>query len=110
MIRDRIGLAALKDFCSAARHLAATDGALVATVCSDRVARVWDAATGALLAVFNAHVERVWHVAFSADGARLATGSDDGAVCLWDVSLESRDPDALEAFVRAHRGRVDVTP
>jgi WD40 repeat protein len=33
----------------------------------------------------SAHGNRVWALTFDADGNLLATGGDDGTICLWDV-------------------------
>jgi WD40 repeat protein/serine/threonine protein kinase len=52
---------------------------------TDRVARLWDAATGKQLAVFRGHQGRVRTAAFSADTKRLVTASDDTAVRIWEI-------------------------
>jgi WD40 repeat protein len=67
-------------------------------------ARVWRAADGALLAVLSGHDERVQAVAFSPDGARLATGSWDDTVRLWDLAVLDRSPDDLLGEVEATWG------
>jgi WD40 repeat protein len=88
------------------------DGKRLATGGWDRTARVWDAATGDELHAFRGHREfvdvrpnrggrsqargprigAVTGVAFSPDGKRLATGSSDYTVRVWDVT---RSQDAL---------------
>jgi WD40 repeat protein len=67
------------------------DGRRVLTGSDDRTARVWDAGSGALLAVFLGHEEGVSAVAFSADGQRALTVSET-SVRLWDVALLAEPP------------------
>ncbi len=49
----------------------------------DRTIRVWDLATGQSIATLEGHSARVWSVAFSPDGTRLASGSSDQTIRLW---------------------------
>jgi WD40 repeat protein len=58
----------------------------VATASWDKTARLWDAATGAQVAVLEGHTDQVWCLAFSPDGARLATASWDTTTRLWDTA------------------------
>ena len=48
--------------------------------------RVWDAVSGALLAVLQGHSSIVWCVTVSSDGCLAASASDDKTVCVWDLT------------------------
>jgi eukaryotic-like serine/threonine-protein kinase len=52
---------------------------------TDRVARLWDAATGKQLAVLRGHQERIRAAVFSADSTRLVTTSYDATARVWDI-------------------------
>lgn len=62
------------------------DGKLLATAGTDRVARLWDAATGKPRGTLVGHAGRVTCLAFRADGKRLITGGDEGIAYVWDVA------------------------
>jgi WD40 repeat protein len=52
----------------------------------DEMVRLWEAASGQLLATLDGHTGPVYGVAVSADGRLLATGSVDGTIRLWNPS------------------------
>jgi WD40 repeat protein len=62
------------------------DSLRVVTASSDGTARLWNATTGAQLAVFSGHSDFVWSAVFSPDGRRVATASSDDTARLWDAA------------------------
>ncbi len=78
------------------------DGSLLATGGGypDNSLRLWDTATGKLTATARGHQNNVSWVDFSPDGSRIATGSQDQSVRLWQVpTLASAAPP-----LRGHTG------
>ena len=61
------------------------DGARILTASADHSAKLWDAASGKLLASF-AHQDEVFQAEFSRDGARILTASKDKTAKLWDTA------------------------
>jgi WD40 repeat protein len=52
--------------------------------------RVWDPATGKTIHILKGHTGEVWRVAFSPDGKRLASASQDGSVRVWNAETGHR--------------------
>jgi len=61
------------------------DGRRVVTASIDKTVRVWDAATGKEIAVFQ-HDDGVNGVTFSPDGKRVLTSCYDATARIWDVA------------------------
>jgi hypothetical protein len=64
------------------------DGRLLATAGddTDRTVRLWEVATGGVVATFDAQHCAALALNFSRDGRMLATGHGDAAILLWDVT------------------------
>ena len=77
------------------------DGKRVVTGSGDNTARLWDASTGAEIAVLNAHAGGIHAASFSPDGKRVVTGSSDNTARLWDASTG-----AGIAVLNAHTGGI----
>ncbi|KAH9077372.1 WD-repeat-containing protein [Lactarius deliciosus] len=56
---------------------------------ADGSIRLWDAASGSVVATFNGHKRAVTALAFDDAGVRLASGSQDTNIILWDVIGEA---------------------
>ena len=52
----------------------------------DHTVKLWDGATRENIATLEGHTDRVYSVVFSPDGTRLASGSSDGTILLWNLS------------------------
>jgi WD40 repeat protein len=52
----------------------------------DGTVRLWEVASGQLLASMQGHAGGVWGVGLSANGSLLASGGADGAVRLWEAT------------------------
>jgi len=73
------------------------DGAKVMTGSGDGAARIWDAETGACLAMLGADAGEVHAGGFSADGRLVSTIHEDSSVRVWHVSRA-----ACVAVMRGH--------
>ncbi|HSD83676.1 MAG TPA: hypothetical protein VLG46_07450 [Anaerolineae bacterium] len=60
----------------------------------DNVVHLIDVDTSRERTALSGHEKTIWHIAFSADGAQLATNSDDYQIWIWDLQTEK----ALQKF------------
>jgi WD40 repeat protein len=79
----------------------ALEGAEVVTSSLDRMVRIWDADTGALLATFEGHDGQVEQVQVSADAHLILSASLDGSARLWDGTKTE-----LEVLRHRHAGPI----
>ena len=59
---------------------------MIATTSWDATVRLWEVATGKVLAVLTGHKAGVMNGIFSPDGRTLVTGSDDRTLRFWNVA------------------------
>ena len=62
------------------------DGTRIVTASWDKTARLWDVASGRLLATLEGHSRCGHGRSFSPDGKRIVTGSNDKTARLWDAA------------------------
>ena len=61
--------------------------------------KLWDPASGSLLASLEGHTSNVWSIAISPDGNTLVTSGYDGKVVVWDVAEKT-----ARATLEKHKG------
>jgi WD40 repeat protein len=79
-----------------------TDGKKVVTASADSTARVWDAQSGAQIAVLSGHTAEVYTASFSMDGKRVVTTSADNTARVWDLSVSP----PMSTILTGHTGDV----
>lgn len=97
-------LAVLPGHAPEAKAIFSPDGAHILTTDGESespAVRLWDARTYRLLFALRGHTRRVNQAAFSPDGLRIATASDDQTVRLWDARTG-----VCAATLQGHRARV----
>lgn len=55
---------------------------------ADGSVRLWDSTLGSVRATFNGHRKAVTALAFDTQGVRLASGSQDTDLIVWDLVAE----------------------
>jgi WD40 repeat protein len=90
------------------RDVAFSPGGDTLATASGRDVYLWDVATGAERGTLAGHTRQVNTIAFTPDGQRLLSGSNDNTVRLWELST-GRELAALDLGVRQVRS-VAVAP
>ena len=81
------------------------DRTMFATSAQGSLVRLYDMSTGDIIATFEGHNNTVTSVLFTPDGRFLASGSDDGAILMWDLQLiQSRSHLLMEVSGIEQRG------
>ena len=65
------------------------DDGVFAAGYADGSIRLWSASTGTVTVTFNGHKKAVTSLAFDHDGVRLASGSQDTDLIVWDIVSET---------------------
>lgn len=75
------------------------DGSMIVSASSDQTCKIWNFQTGEPLSTFgNTDGGVVWSAAWSPDGGKIATGTGNGDVILWNVSEISGAGELPDAF------------
>lgn len=56
---------------------------------ADGSIRLWSASAGSVISTFNGHKKAITALAFDGQGTRLASGSQDTDLIVWDVVAEA---------------------
>lgn len=56
---------------------------------ADGSVRLWSSSTGSVITTFNGHKKAVSALAFDDEGTRLASGSQDTDIIVWDIVAEA---------------------
>lgn len=56
---------------------------------ADGSIRLWNASTSSVSTTFNGHKKAITALAFDESGTRLASGSQDTDIILWDIVAEA---------------------
>ena len=84
----------------------AAGGWMKAPARTGHVIRLYDFATGKLVALLKGHADVVFGLAFSPDGKRLISGSGDNTAIIWDVESRRSGPSLAGAQGRHLRRRL----
>ena len=89
------------------------DGGRIVTGSGDSTVRIWDAASGAPIAVLTGHLGAVYSAAFSPDGNRILSAAHDATGRIWTRLPAADMPAASPASgtrTSSSRGRLTISP
>jgi len=61
------------------------DGVFLVSGSSDKSIKLWDVQTGGVIKTFCSHTGQVYSVSISADNTTIASASEGGVLCLWNI-------------------------
>ncbi|KAL2193977.1 hypothetical protein P885DRAFT_80752, partial [Corynascus similis CBS 632.67] len=70
--------------------------------------KIWDPATGECVSTLQGHSDLAYSVAWSQDGSRLASASDDETVKIWDLATGKCDGMWSVAHITCHEPKNEV--
>ncbi len=115
-VADAVAVILKKPAAAATEEGTATspDGRWTASIAGDQTISIRDNSQGKIVASLSGHEGRVRAMAFTPDGTRLATGSEDCTIRFWDTRLVARGCDLMRhgasvssIFIRRRRFEAD---
>jgi WD40 repeat protein len=85
-------------------------GEVVVVGCDDFAIRLYDAQSGAKLAVYRGHNDYLWSLRFSPQGDRLVSTSHDGTTRVWDTTREALSANPPSAADECLLKRIKFSP
>ena len=86
------------------------DEVQLATAGDDKLIKIWDTKTGALLSTFVGHTGEILALAYSPNGRTLGSGGTDRTICYWTIPLPPIPADDLARIQAAIPAAARVKP
>ncbi|KAI6006159.1 WD40 repeat-like protein [Pisolithus marmoratus] len=94
-IQTRTKVDTLRGHTDKVQSVAVSREGVIASGSFDGTLRLWDTRTRGICS-FNGHTGMIWSVAFSPDGRKVVSSSQDSSLCVWDVRNGSQVDHHLE--------------